>query len=216
MATTDRLVHAAEDDTPDENTVAATVARLEAEMRGLRARLREVEAATGRPGRPEQAVAPTMPELLARVRALERRAGIVPGLAPLPECLPALPGEEPPPARGEAPRLLEVVVALGLLLAITALLIHPWGHSVRLADPAPTSPVAEASPAPLAAPAAQPGGTPGTPAGEASCSLGGAAPCGALPISATEHLPAARPGFHCGIILPPAGQECDQEGLRLP
>jgi hypothetical protein len=36
----------------------------------------------------------------------------------------------------------------------------------------------------------------------------------ALPISLTERLPFTRPGFHCGVILPPAGQECDQEGPR--
>jgi hypothetical protein len=216
MATTDRLIHTAEDAAHDDGAVVATVVRLEAEMRGLRARLREVEAAVGQPVRPGQVAAPTMPELLARVRTLERRAGIVPGLAPLPECIPTLPSEEPAPARGEAPRLLEIAVALGVLMVIVALLVRPWEHGVRLADPAPTRPVAAASPVLLAVPAAQPGGTLGTLARESPCSLGGTAPCGALPISATERLPAARPGFHCGVILPPAGQECDQEGLRLP
>ena len=228
MATADRLIHTADDAAHDDGAVVATVVRLEAEMRSLRARLRELEAAVGQPVRPGQAVATTLPELLTRVRTLERRAGLVPGFAPLLECIPALPSEEPAPARGEAPRLIEIAVALGVLMAIVALLVHPWEHGVRLADPSPTRQAAAASPAPLAVPAAQPGGTPGTLAGESPCSLGGTAPCGALqpqpadtpastlPVSATERLPTARPGFHCGIILPPDGQECDQESLRLP
>src|SRR5690242_12015875 len=96
MATTDRLIRAGKDDAPADSAVIMTVTRLEAEVRDLRARLREVEAAIGQPARPGQAAMTTMPELLARVRALERRAGLVPGLAPLPECIPALPSESRP------------------------------------------------------------------------------------------------------------------------
>src|SRR5690348_9821401 len=100
MATTDRLIYTAEDAAHDDSAVVAMVVRLEVEMRGLRARLREVEAAVGQPVRPGQAVATTLPELLTRVRTLERRAGLVPGFAPLLECIPALPSEEPAPTRG--------------------------------------------------------------------------------------------------------------------
>ncbi|HEX5501607.1 MAG TPA: hypothetical protein VFW96_03225 [Thermomicrobiales bacterium] len=57
-----------------------------AELAVLRARLREVESALGLPLRPGQAVPPDLPALRRRVAAIERRVGLVPGLAPLPGC----------------------------------------------------------------------------------------------------------------------------------
>src|SRR4051812_34399678 len=70
----------------DDDPARAGPIAQEAELTALRARLREVEAALGLPAREGQPAPPPLPALLRRVAALERRAGIVPGLVPLPGC----------------------------------------------------------------------------------------------------------------------------------
>ncbi|HEX5506119.1 MAG TPA: hypothetical protein VFW96_26105 [Thermomicrobiales bacterium] len=102
-----------------------------AELAALRARLREVEAALGLPLRPGQPVQPDVPALRRRVAALERRAGIVPGLVPLPGC------DEVAPARatvitsqpeGRRPAWWErgrAALAAVAVVAALAWLLHP-------------------------------------------------------------------------------------------
>ncbi|HEX5503457.1 MAG TPA: hypothetical protein VFW96_12600 [Thermomicrobiales bacterium] len=127
-----------------------------AELAALRARLREVEAALGLPLRPGQPVQPDVPALRRRVAALERRAGIVPGLVPLPGC-----DEAATPARattitaepaGRGPAYRErgrAALAAAALLAALAWLLHPLPGGpgpFRAAEIAATAPAAGPGP----------------------------------------------------------------------
>jgi hypothetical protein len=128
------------------------------DLAALRARLAAVEDALGRPGGLGGPAPPTLPALARRVAALERQAGIVPGLVPL-AGLPAWPpatatdGGPPPRARCQAWRERgQAALAAALLLALFAWLLRPPssdGHP----GTAPTAQAARATAAlPIGAP----------------------------------------------------------------
>jgi hypothetical protein len=105
------------------------------ELGALRERLRVVEAALDLPARPGRPAPPSLPALLARVVALERRAGMAPARPPLPrpgaaaradrEAPPRSPRSRRPAWRERGPGLL----ATALALALCAWLLRPLpGH----------------------------------------------------------------------------------------
>jgi hypothetical protein len=142
----------------------------EAELAALRARLREVEAALGLPARPGAPAPPALPALLHRVAALERQAGIVPGLVPLPGCGAAAPPDAPDAAAGPPrsrrrawrERGKTALAALALLALLAWLLRPPPGgpRRDREEETAATGPAA-AAPAPARVVAAPPAAPPG-------------------------------------------------------
>ncbi|HET8630932.1 MAG TPA: hypothetical protein VFL91_26220 [Thermomicrobiales bacterium] len=114
-----------------------------ADLAALRARLREVEAVLGLPLRPGQAAPPDLPDLRRRVAALERRAGIVPGLAPLPGCDVDTPPpratvitSEPAGRRRDWRERVQAALAAAALLAALAWLLHPLPGGPGVARPA--------------------------------------------------------------------------------
>ncbi|MGN6564408.1 MAG: hypothetical protein ACTHMU_17255 [Thermomicrobiales bacterium] len=118
----------------DADPLAALLARQAAELAALRARLRAVETALGLPARPGRPAPPTLPALLHRVAALERQAGLVPGLAPLP-ALGQPARDRVAPVAGLRPRGWgDRLPAIGVLAGLTALLLWlghpglPTGH----------------------------------------------------------------------------------------
>jgi putative transposase len=147
----------------------ATAAALAAEVRALRARLRVVEAALGAPAPLGHRAPPSLPELARRLAALERRAGVVPGLAPLPGLGAAsAPGAAEPTTAPQARQRLwrecgQAALAAILLFALVAWLLRPVGvgdRAVGHPTGGPTVTVAQATIAPRAVPAA-PGARPG-------------------------------------------------------
>ncbi|HET8629096.1 MAG TPA: hypothetical protein VFL91_16865 [Thermomicrobiales bacterium] len=214
MSTT---VTAAEEATPHESESAAVAPPAYApELAALRARLREVEVALGLPLRPGQPAPPDLPALRRRVAALERRAGVVPGLVPLPGCdEAAAPARATtitaePAGRGTAWRE-RGRAALAAVAAVAALawLLHPLpGGPGASPPPAATArPAAALAATPAAIPAAAP-----APADRVSPPHE-ADPVG--PAAAPERAPTAWPGYHCGAAPPPVGQVCDNESSRL-
>jgi hypothetical protein len=202
--TTDRDLPPGADVPPTHGPAAG--AALALELAALRARLREVEAALGLPVRPGQQAPPPLASLVRRVAALERRAGIVPGLVPLPGCGPVAVAE---PAAGppEAPRARrrgwrdrrQVLLAGVLLVALVAwlrLLATGDRPTGRPADPAPAAPTALT--AALAVPARVVGTTPAGPGAEDGVSSGTparqVASPGATPCPLTPTAPCAAPG----------------------
>ena len=131
--------------------------------------------ATGR----GQAAAPAPAALLRRIAALERHAGLVPGLAPLPGDRPATPAPPAPPAaRPGWAAVVQSLVAAALLVALVAWLVRPWPGPARLSTAAPPAPVAAtAVPAPVPADGGtvSSGARPPLPAPD--CPLDTAGPC---------------------------------------
>ena len=137
-----RTPQPAEDDDP----VAALLARQAAEVAALRARLRELEAALGLPARPGRPAPPTLSALLGRVAALERRAGLVPGLDPLPALSQPARDHSAPAAVSRTRVWWERLPSVGALVGLTALLLwlaHPGLPAGRGRDAA-ASPSASA------------------------------------------------------------------------
>ncbi|MGN6674684.1 MAG: cupredoxin domain-containing protein [Thermomicrobiales bacterium] len=138
-----------------------TLVVLAGELAVLRARLGAAEAAIGRPGPLGAPAPPTLPTLARRVAALERQAGIVPGLdllagptaAPTPRPAIATPT---PRSRGQVWRDRgQAVLAALLLLAFVAWLLRPQPLGQHSAAPAAGSP-SNAGPAPTPIVIAQP------------------------------------------------------------
>ena len=146
--------HSAEDDDP----AAVLLARQMAELAALRARLRAVEAALGLPARPGSPASPTLSALLCRVAALERHAGLVPGLAPLPALGRPAHDRAAPVAASRLRGWGERLPAVGALVGLTALLLwlgHPGlpaGHG-RDAAAGPTASVVSTTVPPAGQPA---------------------------------------------------------------
>ena len=110
-----------------------------AELAALRARLRAVEAALGLPARPGQPAPPPLPALLRRVTALERRAGIVPGLDPLPALGQTAPRDASATAPANARRWLErgqAALAAVLVIAACVWLLRPVPPRASAGPPA--------------------------------------------------------------------------------
>ena len=137
------------------------------ELAALRERLRVVEAALDLPARPGRPAPPSLRNLLARVAALERRAGGV-GRDPLPggRTTPPVPGKgeaRPAAARPQAWRERGLVLLGGLLtLALCAWLLRPPSSATAPARPTAvatartTRPLAVAPAHIVAAPSASP------------------------------------------------------------
>jgi hypothetical protein len=112
----------------DGDPVATLLGRQAAEVAALRARLRELEAALDLPARPGRPAPPTLSALLYRVTALERRAGLVPGLDPLPVLSQPARDRLAPAAASRIRGWWEQLPAAGALVGLAALLLwlaHP-------------------------------------------------------------------------------------------
>jgi hypothetical protein len=136
------------EEAPDPGPLDATARELAA----LRERLRAVEAALDLPARPGHPAPPALPALLARVAALERRSGGVPGLVPLLGDPPGANGRPAAPDRWpvwreRGPELLATVLAL----ALCAWLLRPLpGHVAPAPPPVVAATVTVAPPAAVA------------------------------------------------------------------
>ena len=133
-----------------EDALVETVALLDAQVAALRARLSAVEEVVGLPVQPRRPAPPTLPELRRRLATLERRAGIVPGLDPLPGLAPAVtpePDLPAPAARGRAAWLARgrEAAVVAVLLAVVLLLARPTVDSRRAATPTGARPTAPAT-----------------------------------------------------------------------
>ncbi|MGN6814198.1 MAG: hypothetical protein ACTHMP_25300 [Thermomicrobiales bacterium] len=118
-----RTLHIAENSDP----VATLLAQQSAEVAALRTRLRDLEAALDLPARPGRPAPPTLSALLGRVAALERRAGLVPGLDPLPALGQPARDRVAPAAVSRTRGWWERLPAAGALVGLMALLL--WlGH----------------------------------------------------------------------------------------
>ncbi|HET8632496.1 MAG TPA: hypothetical protein VFL91_34140 [Thermomicrobiales bacterium] len=167
---------AAEEPIPhDAESAGAAPPQYAAELAALRARLREVEALLGLPLRPGQRVPPDVTALRRRVAALERRAGVVPGLVPLPGCdaaaTPARATTITSESVGREPAWRErgrAALAAVALLAALAWLLHPLpvGPGYSPAARATARP-AEDAPGATQALVAVPAGAPATTAAPA-------------------------------------------------
>ena len=142
-----------------------TIAVLDAQVAALRARLSAVEEVVGLPVQPRRPAPPTLLELRRRLATLERRAGIVPGLDPLPGLAPADPPEPDLPAsaaHGHAAWLARgrEAAVVAVVLAVVALLARPTGERppapvvtvTTTAVPAGTPRRISAAPAPVVTP----------------------------------------------------------------
>jgi hypothetical protein len=129
----------------DDDPVAALLARQAGEVAALRARLRELEAALDLPARPGRPAPPTLPALLCRVAVLERHAGLVPGLDPLPALSQPARDRSAPAAVSRRLVWWDRLPAAGALAGLIALLLwlgHPGlpaGHGSDAAA-GPTAP----------------------------------------------------------------------------
>jgi plastocyanin len=134
-----------------------TIALLTGELVALRTRLAAVEAAVGRPGPVGAPAPPALPALARRLAALERQAGIVPGLDLLagskaaPTSRPAV-AAPTPRSRGQVWRDRgQAVLAAVVLLAVFAWLLRPTVRGQDTAQPTVTTasaPTAAATAAP--------------------------------------------------------------------
>ncbi|HET8631362.1 MAG TPA: hypothetical protein VFL91_28405 [Thermomicrobiales bacterium] len=146
---------AAEEPIPhDAESAGAAPPQYAAELAALRARLREVEALLGLPLRPGQPAPPDVPALRRRVAALERRLGIVPGLAPLPGCDEAaarprttIITDEPAGRRPARREWGQAALLVAALVALLAWLLHPPPGSPGAFPAAPTAQPAAGAPA---------------------------------------------------------------------
>jgi hypothetical protein len=146
----------------DSDPATALLARQAAEVAALRARLRELEAALDLPARPGRPAPPTLPALLPRVAALERHAGLVPGLAPLPTSRPAAPAAPPAAAAPAAPPRTpwrdrgQALVVAALAIVLLAWLVHPAQPGAITPPSAAVTPMVMATSAAASVPAAPP------------------------------------------------------------
>jgi hypothetical protein len=127
----------------DVDAVGVLLMQQAAEVAALRARLRDVEAALDLPARPGRPAPPTLPALRHRVAVLERQAGLVPGLDPLPEDRPAA-TSTPAAASPATTRASWRDGGRALAGAALVLLLLAW--LVRPAQPGPRTPPATAVP----------------------------------------------------------------------
>ena len=150
---------------PPEDELGQTIAVLDAQVAALRARLSAVEEVVGLPVQPRRQAPPTLLDLRRRLAALERRAGIVPGLAPLPGLAPADPPGQAPPAPATQARVTwaargREAAVVAVVLAVVALLARPTGERpttredtvTATAVPAGTPRRISAAPAPMVTP----------------------------------------------------------------
>lgn len=157
-------IASADDDEMDQAWVA-TLEALAGEMAALRHRLAAAEHALGLPVAPGRPTPLPVPDLGRRLAALERRAGIIPGLDPLPGFATAAQpaGDVAPPP---APRVWldrgQVLVAAALLVALLAWLLRPAPSRAPAGAPTPAPqahPAATGRPVPAAPPVVvNPGG----------------------------------------------------------
>ena len=139
IATT--LTGAASESAPD--TVVQALAALDSEIAALRGRLTTAEPALGLPAPRYGPAPPDLPALLRRVGELERRSGVVPGLAPLAGlgtvATPVVVADAPAGRAGRAGRAVWrglAGAAVAVFLIALALLPFPGGGTRRTSNPA--------------------------------------------------------------------------------